>query len=87
MLRDAGANAAAVVALAGAVALMARSRPWRWLWRRLVADPVTTWFRAEVERAVEGCMAPLHEQMRPNGGTSLRDRVDAIEAKIDSWSP
>lgn len=82
LLTDTGGSAGALIAIFAFVALVARAKPVRWMWRKLVGDPATTWLRAEVERAVEGCVAPIHEQLKPNGGHSLRDRVDAIERLV-----
>lgn len=41
-------------------------------------------FRGAVADIVAEQLAPIHEQLRPNGGKSLRDRVDRIETKVDT---
>jgi hypothetical protein len=40
-------------------------------------------FKAAVRDIVNEAVAPINEQLRPNGGHSLRDRVDRIERKVD----
>jgi hypothetical protein len=69
------------------VGLVAKARPVRWLVRRIVGDPVTAWLRAQTLYVVEASIAPLHEQLKPNGGHSLRDRVDIVEALLREQGP
>lgn len=57
----------------GALGVLSRLRPVRWLWRHLVVDPVSEWFRSEVRDEV----APILAEVRPNGGASFRDEVTA----------
>ena len=89
LLTDAGAGAGALFAIGLLLVTVVRGRPVRWVWRRLVGEPATVWLRSEIERGVEGAAAPLreelrsvHDQLRPNGGHSLRDRVNLVEALI-----
>lgn len=51
-----GALASFVGSIAGfcvAVGILARMRPVRWLWRRVVKDPFTEWFRRQVAEVVD----------------------------------
>jgi hypothetical protein len=59
-----------------ALALTSRTRMFRWLWSRLVADPVAAWLRGEVESAV----APIRAELTTNGGASLKDAAARMEA-------
>lgn len=90
-LLDFGATATAVVAIIGACILVSKLRPVRWVYRRLVAEPLATWFREQVRHEV----APALEELRPNGGASFRDlvlarladgeaRFDGLEGRIGS---
>lgn len=81
--RDVGAICAAFGAVIVAVGLVTRAKPVRWFFRKLVGDPVTAWHRAQTLYVVEAAVAPIHEQLKPNGGQSVRDRVDILEAKLD----
>lgn len=90
-LVDFGAAAGAIVAILGACILIARLRPVRWVYRRLVSEPFAAWFRTQVAHEV----APALEELRPNGGASFRDlvlarladgeaRFDGLEGRIGS---
>lgn len=91
LLVTVGGAAAALVAIVAAFRLPVVSRPLLWLWRTLVANPVTTWLRGELTAIITLLLAPLDArvariegqvqriegQVFPNGGRSLYDRADA----------
>lgn len=83
--------AAAVVAIATAAKLPIVSKPGRWLWRRLVAEPLAAWFHAVLdawaERSVNPRLTWLEDQFRNNGGSTLRDRVDTIGDAVGADPP
>lgn len=81
-VRDAGAICAAVGAMFVTVGLLTRAKPVRWVFRKLVGDPVTAWHRAQTLYVVEAAIAPINEQLKPNGGSTLRDRVDVVERLV-----
>lgn len=94
LLVDVGAAAGALTALVLFVGLVWRSRPARWLWRTLVAEPFSEWTRAQVTHVVEPMVAEVRQEVRPNGGSSFRDEVaqrleegdrrfDRLERKLD----
>lgn len=85
-LRDFGAVCGALVAVGALLTLLTKARPVRWVGRTLVGDPVTRWHRNQVAWVVEPSLAEIRDQLRVNGGKSLRDRVDAIESKVDDIS-
>ena len=58
----------------GALRAMVRTRVVRWV-KDAAARSVTDAVRAVVREEI----APLREELRPNGGTSLRDAVDRVE--------
>ena len=78
--------AAALVAIVAAANLPMISRPGRWLWRRLVAEPFATWTHgvldAWADRSVNPRLDALEAQFRNNGGSTLRDRVDATAEAV-----
>lgn len=82
-LRDFGAVCAAVGAIVVTLGLLTKAKPVRWVFRTLVGDPVTRWHRAQTLYVVEAAVAPIHEQLKPNGGQSVRDRIDLLESKVD----
>lgn len=68
-LRDLGTLSAAMAATVGFAALVAKLRPVRWVFRKLLADPLAGWFRGH-----------LREEMdRKNGGSTLKDTVDRLD--------
>lgn len=82
-IRDLGAVFAAIGAVVVTFGVLTKARPVRWVFRKLVSDPVTEWHRAQTLYVVEAAIAPIHEQLKPNGGQSVRDRVDILEGKLD----
>lgn len=93
--------AAAVATLAAGVTglgVILRSRPVRYMWRRLVAEPLTEWHERTTEaaatRVVAAHVAPLDERLQaveaefyPNGGASLRDQVNEIKSIVQRLQP
>lgn len=90
VLQDVGAAAAALTATLLFVGLVWRSRPMRWVWRRLVAEPFASWFRAQIAHEIEPRIAEVRAELRPNGGSSFRDemnrRLGDVERKVDHIS-
>ena len=78
-IADAGAVAAAIVAVTAALGVMSRARPVRWVFSQLVAEPAGEWLDERTEkvvvRVVEPRVAEIRSEMRPNGGNSLHDRL------------
>lgn len=51
--------------------------------RRWVLGPAyQAWFRSQVSAVVEPMLADILSELRPNDGSSLRDKVDAIEQAV-----
>jgi hypothetical protein len=78
LIRNAGSIAAAVTALLALTVLVAKLPPTRWLFRHLVADPVTQAFRREVGEVVDERLEPVLHELEFNHGTSLKDAVWSI---------
>lgn len=93
ILVDAGTMAGLLVALVAA----GRTPPARWVWRLLVHQPTTEWLRSTVAEVIrptdERCarveqrVAAIEHELHPNGGTSLRDRVDATAERVGAPPP
>lgn len=90
LLVDVGVAAGITTAILTAAAAVSRLRPIRWVWRRLVTEPMTAWLHATTAAAAEAVMAPLRDQVRaidhemhPNGGDGLRDQVDRCVERVD----
>jgi hypothetical protein len=81
-LQDVGGLFAAVGAIVVTLGLLTKAKPIRWLFRVTVGEPVTRWHRAQTLYVVEAAVAPIREQLKPNGGQSLRDRVDIIDRLV-----
>lgn len=79
ILADAASFAVALGAIGAFVGLVSRTRPVKWAWRQLVTEPAGEVLDDRVERAVlrvvEPRMAELRSELRPNGGSSLHDRL------------
>lgn len=87
MLIDLGASALALTAVITLIILVSRLRPVKWLWRHVVSDPLGSWFSGQVGEVVEEKIHPLRtdvwtmkRELFPNGGTSLRDQMNALSA-------
>lgn len=81
---DLGAVFAAIGAVVVTFGVLTKARPVRWVFRKLVGDPVTEWHRAQTLYVVESAVAPIYEQLKPiheqlqaNG-----DRVDVVERLV-----
>lgn len=68
-LRDLGTLCAALAATVGFFALVAKLRPVRWVFRKVLADPLAGWFRGLVREEID----------RKNGGSTLKDTVDRLD--------
>lgn len=68
-LKDLGALCLALSAIVAFFALLARLRPVKWVWRKLVAEPFAAWFRSVFRAELE----------RTNGGSSFYDRLVSVE--------
>jgi hypothetical protein len=66
-------SAVALIALVNKTGL---SRPIKWLWKRLVGEPHTEYLKRVFDEQLE----PIKAELRTNGGSSLRDAVNRIEA-------
>lgn len=81
ILADAASFAVALGAIGAFLGLVSRTRPVKWAWRQLVTEPAAQVLDDRVERAVlrvvEPRMAELRSELRPNGGSSLHDRLFA----------
>lgn len=80
LLTDLGTVAGALLAIGALLAAASRLRPFRWLWRNLVTEPVGEWFGAVIDHR----LAPITEQFSNNGGSTARDAIDRIERRQDS---
>lgn len=93
-LREVVINAAVVCGALTAVATFLRlptvSKPLRWLGRTLFGDPLSEAFHdalnkwSEQKGGVCDRLDAIEYQLRPNGGSSLRDRVDSVEETVDA---
>ena len=78
--------AVALCAIVAATKLPMISKPGRWLWRRLVAEPIAAWFHgvldAWADRTINGRLDWLEGQFRNTGGSTMRDRVDKVASAV-----
>lgn len=98
-LQDVAAFLLLLASIAGAIGVLAKftriGRPVAWLWRRIVVEPFTAWFRHEVMTVVQTAIkaevaatveAQFAKLMQPNGGRSLYDIAKAVHdlgSKLD----
>lgn len=78
-LSDLGTAAGAILAIGALIAAASRTRPFRWLWRYLITNPVGEWFGGLIDHR----LAPIHDQFTNNGGSTARDAIDRIETRLD----
>ncbi len=90
-----GVMSASLTAIAAAARLPWISRPGRWLWRRLIAEPFGAWVRHQLDAWADDRIKPelepirerldnLEAQHRRNGGRSTRDRLEAIATAVEA---
>lgn len=87
-----GVTAAAIVSITALLRLSFVKRPILWLWRRLVGEPVARWFHGLLDAwATDSGLLPRIEriegQFAKNGGSSARDRLDAIGRAVGAPDP
>lgn len=56
-------------------------RGWKWVWRRLISEPITDWSKRTVGAVVED---KIGFQFTNNGGNSLRDVIDGLATGQES---
>lgn len=69
-----------------AIGVLAKTKPVRWLFRRLFAEPFTEWFRREGGEIIE---EKIGKEFASNGGESLRDAIDGLrdgQAELTGWA-
>lgn len=64
-----------LAAVVAAIGLLSRTRPVRWLWRQLIADPIGRWLEGVTGKVVE---EKVGKEFTSNGGESLRDAIDGM---------
>lgn len=80
-----GALAACLVAVHAASKVPFVSIPVRWVGRTFFANPVESWLDRLISRHLEPVteeIAKLKHEVMPNGGTSMRDAIDRLEAEV-----
>lgn len=101
LLVDIGVVAGIVAALSAAAKVPVIGRPIHFVWRQLVAAPLAAWFgrvivetmRPEVDRLhgriddLRDTLAPMAQEMKPNGGKSMKDQVCRIAGDPPGTSP
>ena len=86
LLLEAGLAAAALVSILTLLMLISRSKPVRFVFRKLVGEPTSSWLRTTIKEELgDVCdrITRVELELRPNGGKSLRDRVEWIATKVD----
>lgn len=96
-LRDLGIAAGSITAIILALAAISRVPPIRWIshnvlgrtWWAVVSEPLGLWFRSHVREEVAQCLVPItarideiEREFKPNGGDSLRDKVDQVAEAV-----
>lgn len=94
-------NVVAVAALIGAISAIWRapyiSRPLKWIAANLISVPLTRFFHSVLDswaatpdgpvKKIDQRLSEVEYQLRPNGGSSLRDRVDATARCVGADPP
>lgn len=72
-----------LAAIFAALGALSRTKPIRWLFRRLVSEPFTQWFRETGGEIIE---EKVGKEFTSNGGASLRDAIDTLRSGQDDLS-
>lgn len=75
-LLDASIWAGACVAILTFAKVLTGFAPVRWIWKRLVHDPVQEGLRSVVQEEVQPMLQEALAELRTNGGSSFRDVVE-----------
>ena len=74
-----------LAALVTALGVLANSPPGRWIWARLfvtpIADAVDHRITAQLQPIAER-VGKIEDELRPNGGHSMRDRINAVGTAV-----
>lgn len=81
-LADVATNVVALAAFLTALGVLSRLRPVKWLWRHVVKDPLSGWFRVEVGAVVNEQLEPLRAELSFNGGATTKDAVARVETAV-----
>lgn len=80
LLLDVGTVAGIIIAVAGALGLLSKAPPVRWVWRQLIGDPVTRWQAGVVKDQI----APLRTEvaeLRLEVAESSTDLITHVRAE------
>jgi hypothetical protein len=75
---DAATVVGALAVIVTALGALFRWTPMRWFVRTLIGAPLSRWFRAEVAVVVEDALQPIKQELRWNGGHSIKDQVQYL---------
>ena len=81
-----GAIGVVIAGVAAIVSLFTKSKPFRWLGRTLVSDPLSRWFQTQINQSTTGKLVAYH--LGPNGTTpALHTRLARLEVRalLDEW--
>ena len=74
-----------LAAIVTAVKVITGSGPVRWLWTRLIHEPIEDRLRRVVQTEVRPMLEEALTELKPNGGSSLHDAVRRIEARLQAF--
>ncbi len=94
VVTEATAFALSLTAIIGALALVSRLRPIRYVWRQLVSKPLAAWASSVIREGVLQFhlaeIAPqieaIQKELTLNGGSTLRDEVVATRLPSKPWT-
>lgn len=75
----------ALAALVTAMRVITGFAPVRWVWKRLVHDPVQEGLRAVVQEELKPMLDAALGELRPNHGSSFRDAVDRVGSNLKEF--
>jgi hypothetical protein len=83
---DLAETVGAIGIIATAFVGLSKLRPVRWLARTILADPIDRWLTTTIRSEVNDALEDLKTEFRPNGGSSMHDRINRLETKLDKVS-
>lgn len=81
LLASAAILAGELSAIVAFLGLTSRLRPVKWLWRRLVTDPLGEWFRHQIKSSETGHLVAYH--LGPNSDRrAVHERLERVERLV-----
>lgn len=79
LLQEYAGALVAVAAMLTAIKIITGAGPFRWVWNRLIHQPVRESLREVITAEVSPLLESVRAELTTNGGSSLRDAINRLE--------